>query len=267
MCSSDLAETWANFKGIVGSTWSELHEAMRRAAADLAESSAGRTQVFSGQELMIELVHRAQLGQSDASGFEWKDVGAEIGNDVPGPEMPIDPITLPPEVAASLTSLTAKLNDCDCGCGCGSSMTTASAGDVSAAAAGPNSPACWYPEYNFTDVELALYERIAQAIVATQTAAYGVQTGVIMTLFLNSTYENQVGVIPFEKGSEIVEGTNGKDGFRNSESTKKFLELVEDLVREEVQERLEKGEITCDELPIGGDGKQFVEGPRHRGQK
>jgi hypothetical protein len=58
---------WANFKSMVGATWGSFHNVMRLAAQEIGLTQ--EVQFVSVDAIMLDLFARAELGQSDTSGF------------------------------------------------------------------------------------------------------------------------------------------------------------------------------------------------------
>ena len=76
----DWLTTWENLQAITGSYWDELHAAMRKAAADRAWSE--HEQYYTGTELMLDLLARADSGQLGDDSFSyWHDSGRSYGQE------------------------------------------------------------------------------------------------------------------------------------------------------------------------------------------
>jgi subtilase family serine protease len=71
--------TWTNFRGIVGNTWNQLHQVMRKLADDKAIGTSDR--FFTGNQLINDLVARARSGQNDPNDFRSGSSNREYAPD------------------------------------------------------------------------------------------------------------------------------------------------------------------------------------------
>jgi hypothetical protein len=214
--------TWSSFKSVVGSTWDQLHAAMRLAADELA---IGRPVSFlAGQELISRLLRHAAAGEADTTEFLAFPTGMVDAN--PYPEIFAGvPFRPSPSAATPLAC---------------------------AGAAGEETP----PSHDMCDAyrptnaaALTLLNVWVNLNLAPIFAKGGVETAALFARYVNMFGQPESHPLPTD--SDIVQGNSMLAGFRNSTVTQNVLKMVWDKAAELLRKRIITGTITAKDITAG----------------
>ncbi|TWT79454.1 hypothetical protein CA13_08550 [Planctomycetes bacterium CA13] len=230
------AETWANFKSLVGDSWGELHDVMRMAATERVMLQP-QTTFVAGAELIRDLMIRASFGEQDTSQFLT----------FPNGMLDPDPFGIGgADESAALGERLTALEEPILACSFAAAERGASGEDVD-----ENEDGCAYFRPR-NPVILASMEAWAQtSVIAALSGRNGTLASSLFVEFLNNDAPSYH---TFSESHEVVDGTLAHAGFRNSSVTRRVLQTVFNDATHEIGRRLDPrlaagSPITAEQLP------------------
>ncbi|MBI2875792.1 MAG: right-handed parallel beta-helix repeat-containing protein, partial [Candidatus Tectomicrobia bacterium] len=219
----EWTETWKNFQSIVGDTWSKLHDAMRKAAADLLPITGDR--FFTGTELILNLLSRARFGQHGPMDFR-----SEASEDTFGSEM------ISPAVTSEVivTSPASEMNPLD-----HNSDHNRQLDDKELWFRNRRLPLLYF---GFGNTVGDLWNTYLSTSSTNPSQQF--------------TFTDRHEVV---EGSYDSDGFLISRGFKYSLVTQSFVSKATRFAREEIESMIRRGQIQCDEIPENGEMRKSVE--------